>query len=89
MQIFAGGSNEFSLINYTSTSCVQYFTFFRYEPKVSTPNSEKVEDFTSYCHETVSGWYHDIQNEKWGCFVAAKLVSVIIFCLVNAILIAC
>merc|ERR1719326_2237148 len=51
----------------------KYFTFFRYEPKVSNPSEESVADFTSFCHETVSGWYHDMQNSKWGCFVASKV----------------
>lgn len=49
-----------------------FFSFFMYEPKVSHPNPEEVADFSSVCHETFAGWYHNEDDSDWGCFIGKK-----------------
>ncbi|XP_053168552.1 dipeptidyl peptidase 1 [Hemicordylus capensis] len=43
----------------------KWFAFFKY--KKDGPN------VTSYCHETLPGWVHDILGHNWACFTGQKI----------------
>jgi cathepsin C len=30
---------------------------------------------TSYCHETMTGWVHDVLGRNWACFTGKKVGS--------------
>ncbi len=54
----------------------KYFAFFKYEPKVPLEQARpgEIKDFTSFCDETFVGWYHDVDNTHWGCYIAHKVL---------------
>ncbi|XP_007954672.1 dipeptidyl peptidase 1 [Orycteropus afer afer] len=45
----------------------KWFAFFKYKQEGS-----KV---TSYCHETMPGWVHDVLGQNWACFTGKKVGS--------------
>ncbi|KAM8975300.1 dipeptidyl peptidase 1 isoform 2-T2 [Pelodytes ibericus] len=45
----------------------KWFAFFKYEQHGS--------NVTSYCHETLPGWVHDVLGKNWGCFVGKKVTT--------------
>ncbi|XP_068927145.1 dipeptidyl peptidase 1 [Petaurus breviceps papuanus] len=45
----------------------KWFAFFKYK--------KEAHNVTSYCHETLPGWVHDVLGKNWACFTAKKLVS--------------
>ncbi|XP_069495602.1 dipeptidyl peptidase 1 [Ambystoma mexicanum] len=45
----------------------KWFAFFKYE--------QKGENVTSYCHETLPGWVHDVLGKNWACFLGKKVSS--------------
>lgn len=44
-----------------------FFTWLQYEVKGST--------VISYCHETMTGWVHDVLGRNWACFTGKKMAS--------------
>jgi hypothetical protein len=53
----------------------KFFTFFKYEPKVDNPSPDKNEDFTSFCDETFTGWYHTVDDTNWGCYIGKRVAG--------------
>nr|XP_033805114.1 dipeptidyl peptidase 1 [Geotrypetes seraphini] len=45
----------------------KWFAFFKYK--------QDGENVTSYCHETLPGWVHDVLGRNWACFVGHKVSS--------------
>ncbi|XP_029812360.1 dipeptidyl peptidase 1 isoform X1 [Suricata suricatta] len=43
----------------------KWFAFFKYE--------EECGRVTSYCHETMPGWVHDVLGRNWACFTGTKV----------------
>ena len=50
----------------------KFFAFFQYQPKTDYANPDEVDDFNSYCDQTFSGWYHNADGQKWGCYIGTK-----------------
>lgn len=44
-----------------------FLTWLQYEVKGSTA--------ISYCHETMTGWVHDVLGRNWACFTGKKMAS--------------
>ncbi|XP_019379314.1 PREDICTED: dipeptidyl peptidase 1, partial [Gavialis gangeticus] len=43
----------------------KWFAFFKYTKEGS--------NVTSYCHETLPGWVHDVLGRNWACFLGQKV----------------
>nr|XP_003219399.1 PREDICTED: dipeptidyl peptidase 1 [Anolis carolinensis] len=43
----------------------KWFAFFKYK--------EEGSNVTSYCHETLPGWVHDVLGHNWACFTGHKI----------------
>ncbi|XP_030056019.1 dipeptidyl peptidase 1 [Microcaecilia unicolor] len=43
----------------------KWFAFFKYK--------KEGENVTSYCHETLPGWVHDVLDRNWACFAGHKV----------------
>uniref|UniRef100_A0A6J0SI00 Dipeptidyl peptidase 1 n=1 Tax=Pogona vitticeps TaxID=103695 RepID=A0A6J0SI00_9SAUR len=43
----------------------KWFAFFKYKKEGS--------NVTSYCHETLPGWVHDVLGHNWACFTGQKI----------------
>jgi len=53
-----------------------YFAFSKYKPKKSTSlTSQEVNDYISYCSETMVGWFHDDLRKHWGCWRGHQVTS--------------
>jgi len=60
---------EVSVDNYV------FFAFSKYKPREHTDlSSMEVRDYISICHETMVGWYHSKDAQRWGCFQGKKKV---------------
>uniref|UniRef100_A0A8C5QEC6 Dipeptidyl peptidase 1 n=1 Tax=Leptobrachium leishanense TaxID=445787 RepID=A0A8C5QEC6_9ANUR len=45
----------------------KWFAFFKYV--------KSAENITSYCHETLPGWVHNVLTKNWACFVGKKVTT--------------
>lgn len=45
----------------------KWFAFFKYE--------QHGTNVTSFCHDTLPGWVHNVLNRNWACFVGKKVSS--------------
>ncbi|XP_038617828.1 dipeptidyl peptidase 1 [Tachyglossus aculeatus] len=45
----------------------KWFAFFKYK--------QEGTNVTSYCHETLPGWVHDVLGRNWACFIGKKVSS--------------
>ncbi|CAH2225561.1 dipeptidyl peptidase 1 [Pelobates cultripes] len=45
----------------------KWFAFFKYEKQGT--------NVTSYCHETLPGWVHNVLGKNWACFVGKKVTA--------------
>ena len=66
------------IVDSVLTMCMfrQFFAFFAYTPKSSASLSNiKVENYNSFCSQTLVGHYHDIADkpQNWGCYRAQKV----------------
>jgi cathepsin C len=54
-----------------------FFAFNKYKPKPQTSlTSQEVSDYVSFCSETMTGWYHDVpQNRHWGCWRGYQVIN--------------
>ncbi|TFK04538.1 Dipeptidyl peptidase 1 [Platysternon megacephalum] len=43
----------------------KWFAFFKYK--------KEGQNVTSYCHETLPGWVHDVLGHNWACFIGKKV----------------
>ncbi|EMP32671.1 Dipeptidyl peptidase 1 [Chelonia mydas] len=43
----------------------KWFAFFKYK--------KEGRNVTSYCHETLPGWVHDVLGHNWACFIGHKV----------------
>ena len=63
------------MTHWTCVCCLQYFSFFKYQPRTANVLTDDVEDYLSMCDRTMVGWYHDANNQHWGCYHGTKLAG--------------